>query len=220
MVNTAKAETAQAEKLLKEANGKIDVLQAEVKALKELVLTSTPSTPNKHLHPQLSQKSSHSRQSSLNQQTLNTIVINANANGTSNTNLSTQLSNGVNSTFIIAPTSTSTPGSSSSNQAHQSSLTNSNSFSKISEKSNSLQPFSGFSSKDKSSFFNKSHKRVPSHNDIQSQSKSIIDKLFSNKDKEKKDYLKLDSKNAHSNNDDENNEEYAVELAEVRANKI
>ena len=32
MVNTAKAETAQAEKLLKEANGKIDVLQAEVKA--------------------------------------------------------------------------------------------------------------------------------------------------------------------------------------------
>ena len=77
IANSAKAETAQAEKLLKEANGKIDVLQAEVKALKELVLTSTPSTPNKHLHPQLNQKNgsgSHSRQSSLNQQQLNSIL--------------------------------------------------------------------------------------------------------------------------------------------------
>lgn len=31
----------------------IEVLQAEVVALKQLVLTSTPSSPNKHLHPQI-----------------------------------------------------------------------------------------------------------------------------------------------------------------------
>lgn len=31
----------------------IDVLQAEVTALKTLVLTSTPSSPNRQLHPQL-----------------------------------------------------------------------------------------------------------------------------------------------------------------------
>ena len=34
----------------------IDVLQAEVTALKTLVITSTPSMPNKHLHPQLEPK--------------------------------------------------------------------------------------------------------------------------------------------------------------------
>lgn len=34
----------------------IDVLQAELKALKQLVLTSTPSSPNKHLHPQIDSK--------------------------------------------------------------------------------------------------------------------------------------------------------------------
>jgi len=32
----------------------VDVLQAEVNALKTLVITSTPSRPNAHLHPQLS----------------------------------------------------------------------------------------------------------------------------------------------------------------------
>lgn len=32
---------------------KIDVLQAEVTALKSLVLTSTPAAPNRHLHPQV-----------------------------------------------------------------------------------------------------------------------------------------------------------------------
>jgi len=32
---------------------KVEVLQAEVSALKQLVLTSTPSSPNKHLHPQI-----------------------------------------------------------------------------------------------------------------------------------------------------------------------
>ncbi|KAK7486622.1 hypothetical protein BaRGS_00022147, partial [Batillaria attramentaria] len=39
--------------LFEEANRMIEVLQAEVVALKQLVLTSTPSTPNKHLHPQI-----------------------------------------------------------------------------------------------------------------------------------------------------------------------
>ena len=81
MVNTAKAETAQAEKLLKEANGKIDVLQAEVSALKELVVATAPtsSTPNKHLHPYTSNPKTHKsvqhvRQSSWGQQTLNNLV--------------------------------------------------------------------------------------------------------------------------------------------------
>jgi Rab-3A-interacting protein len=31
----------------------IEILEAEVIALKQLVLTSTPSSPNKHLHPQI-----------------------------------------------------------------------------------------------------------------------------------------------------------------------
>lgn len=94
MVNAAKDETAQSNKLLNEANGKIDVLEAEVKALKALVLTSTPSEPNKHLHPQLLQSSSiikpiiHSTQL-LSQQTsinsTNTIL-------TSNTTLSSSTS--------------------------------------------------------------------------------------------------------------------------------
>jgi Rab-3A-interacting protein len=53
MVNTAQDETAQSNKLLNEANGKIDVLEAELKALKALFLTSTPSEPNRHLHPHL-----------------------------------------------------------------------------------------------------------------------------------------------------------------------
>jgi len=38
----------------------VDVLQAEVDALKTLVITSTPSQPNPHLHPQLAQSSSTS----------------------------------------------------------------------------------------------------------------------------------------------------------------
>ncbi|KAI2648619.1 Guanine nucleotide exchange factor for Rab-3A [Labeo rohita] len=49
----ANVKQAAAEKQLKEAQGKIDVLQAEVSALKTLVLTSTPSSPNRQLHPQL-----------------------------------------------------------------------------------------------------------------------------------------------------------------------
>ncbi|XP_040894000.1 guanine nucleotide exchange factor for Rab-3A [Toxotes jaculatrix] len=53
MVRDANVKQAAAEKQLKEAQGKIDVLQAEVTALKTLVLTSTPSSPNRQLHPQL-----------------------------------------------------------------------------------------------------------------------------------------------------------------------
>lgn len=53
MVREANVKQATAEKQLQEAQGKIDVLQAEVTALKTLVLTSTPSSPNRQLHPQL-----------------------------------------------------------------------------------------------------------------------------------------------------------------------
>ncbi|KAL0968833.1 hypothetical protein UPYG_G00272480 [Umbra pygmaea] len=53
MVREANVKQAGAERQLKEAEGKIDVLQAEVSALKTLVLTSTPSSPNRHAHPQL-----------------------------------------------------------------------------------------------------------------------------------------------------------------------
>jgi hypothetical protein len=173
MVNTAKAEQAHTEKLLKEANGKIDVLQAEVKALKELVLTSTPSTPNKHLHPQLSSSNehkSHSRQSSLNQQSLSNIVQNSNINN-----------------IVYPPNSTSTPSSSSSNNNLQilnvnissSNINNGKSLFKdsnnIKHSSSSNQPLSHIL---KESFFNKSHKRVPSHNDVNT--KSFVDKLFQN----------------------------------------
>lgn len=168
MVNTAKAETALAEKLLKEANGKIDVLQAEVKALKELVLTSTPSTPNKHLYPHLSssnsnsssQSKSHSRQSSLNQQSLNSVVQ----------PVSSQ-------TAIIVthnyPAATSTP-SSSSNTHLSNPLTKSDTKLTVSHSTHSFQAMP----KEKVSLFSKSHKRVPSHNDVQFHPKSLIDKLF------------------------------------------
>ena len=80
MVNTEKALTWQAEKLLKEANGKIDVLQAEVTALKEVVAASSQS---RQLHPYLAvtqkhlangKTNRHIRQSSLNQQTLNQLA--------------------------------------------------------------------------------------------------------------------------------------------------
>lgn len=88
MVREANVKQATAEKQLKEAQGKvilsmspialhsfiiylsvlvlhdfssfsqIDVLQVEVSALKTLVLTSTPSSPNRQLHPQLQQTGS------------------------------------------------------------------------------------------------------------------------------------------------------------------
>ncbi|XP_052087211.1 rab-3A-interacting protein-like isoform X2 [Mytilus californianus] len=56
MVQDANIKRMHSEKILKEANEQIDVLQAELKALKQLVLTSTPSSPNKHLHPQIDSK--------------------------------------------------------------------------------------------------------------------------------------------------------------------
>ncbi|KAF2902245.1 hypothetical protein ILUMI_03943 [Ignelater luminosus] len=53
MVQEAKEKQATAEKALRESQMKVDVLTAEVAALKTLVLTSTPSRPNPHLHPQI-----------------------------------------------------------------------------------------------------------------------------------------------------------------------
>ncbi|XP_070622747.1 guanine nucleotide exchange factor for Rab-3A isoform X2 [Erythrolamprus reginae] len=53
MVREANTKQAASEKQLREAQGKIDMLQAEVTALKTLVITSTPSSPNREFHPQL-----------------------------------------------------------------------------------------------------------------------------------------------------------------------
>uniref|UniRef100_A0A4W5KYC5 Uncharacterized protein n=1 Tax=Hucho hucho TaxID=62062 RepID=A0A4W5KYC5_9TELE len=61
MVREANVKQATAEKQLKEAQGKIDVLQAEVSALKTMVLTSTPSSPNRQAHPQLLSPGTRSR---------------------------------------------------------------------------------------------------------------------------------------------------------------
>ncbi|XP_060694817.1 guanine nucleotide exchange factor for Rab-3A-like isoform X2 [Hemiscyllium ocellatum] len=71
MVREANTKQATAEKQLREAQGKIDMLLAEVTALKTLVITSTPSSPNRELHPQLQSpskvvfKKGHSRNKSL-----------------------------------------------------------------------------------------------------------------------------------------------------------
>lgn len=65
MVYDANVSRSKCEKELQEANMKIDVLQAEVHALKELVLTSTPSKPNVHLHPQLSINESSTNQTPI-----------------------------------------------------------------------------------------------------------------------------------------------------------
>uniref|UniRef100_A0A8C5R1P0 RAB3A interacting protein n=1 Tax=Leptobrachium leishanense TaxID=445787 RepID=A0A8C5R1P0_9ANUR len=51
MVREANVKQATAEKQLKEAQGKIDVLQAEVAALKTLVLSTSPSSPTKEAQP-------------------------------------------------------------------------------------------------------------------------------------------------------------------------
>uniref|UniRef100_A0A1B6M6Y5 GDP/GTP exchange factor Sec2 N-terminal domain-containing protein n=1 Tax=Graphocephala atropunctata TaxID=36148 RepID=A0A1B6M6Y5_9HEMI len=53
MVRIANERQAAAEKALRESTMQVDVLTAEVAALKTLVLTSTPSRPNPHLHPQI-----------------------------------------------------------------------------------------------------------------------------------------------------------------------
>ncbi|XP_076062784.1 uncharacterized protein LOC143037953 isoform X2 [Oratosquilla oratoria] len=56
MVREANQRAASAERALREAAMQVEVLQAEVTALKALVLTSTPAAPNPHLHPQLINK--------------------------------------------------------------------------------------------------------------------------------------------------------------------
>lgn len=56
MVREANVRQATAERLLEESRMKSEVLAAEVAALKTLVLTSTPSRPNPHLHPQIDMK--------------------------------------------------------------------------------------------------------------------------------------------------------------------
>ncbi|XP_063992546.1 uncharacterized protein LOC135170546 [Diachasmimorpha longicaudata] len=53
MVREANTRQATAERLLEESRMKVEVLAAEVVALKTLVLTSTPAQPNPHLHPQI-----------------------------------------------------------------------------------------------------------------------------------------------------------------------
>lgn len=53
MVREANMRQATAERALKESQMQVEVLTAEVSALKTLVLTSTPSRPNPHLHPQI-----------------------------------------------------------------------------------------------------------------------------------------------------------------------
>lgn len=60
MVREANIKQAAAEKALKESTMKVDVLTAEVAALKTLVLTSTPSKPNLHLHSQCRTKEDNS----------------------------------------------------------------------------------------------------------------------------------------------------------------
>jgi len=53
LIKEANDQREHAEKMLHEAKYKLDGLQGEVKFLKSLVLTSTPSNPNRHLHPQI-----------------------------------------------------------------------------------------------------------------------------------------------------------------------
>ncbi|XP_043943929.1 rab-3A-interacting protein [Protopterus annectens] len=53
MVREANEKQATAEKQLKEAQGKIDALQAEVAALKTLVLSTSPTSPTKELQPSM-----------------------------------------------------------------------------------------------------------------------------------------------------------------------
>jgi len=81
MVQEANVKRASAEKYLAESNMKIDGLETEVAALKTLVLTSTPSQPNRHLHPQLSamdHKTNSSSQIKSNGQTTNNILLQGN----------------------------------------------------------------------------------------------------------------------------------------------
>ncbi|CAB4061110.1 RAB3IP [Lepeophtheirus salmonis] len=56
MVREANIKQASAEKKVTETQMKMEGLTTEVQALKVMVLTSTPSAPNKHLHPQIDPK--------------------------------------------------------------------------------------------------------------------------------------------------------------------
>ncbi len=178
MVNTAKAQTAQAEKLLKEANGKIDVLQAEVTALKEIVTTKNKQQ-NQLMSTATKSQNGHVRQSSLNL-TLNQI-----------------------SKMSLAPTTNSImPSITCSN----SSLNKSNSSIVLQVSSDGLPVSSDIGEKDTKPHV-KGHKRGLSHNDIQlqPQPKSFIDKLFhsstSHKEQEQKKQIieSLQSKNNQQN---------------------
>ena len=60
MVGAANSKAAASERSLEEASMKIDGLETEVKALRTLVLTSTPSKPNRHLHPQIAKSNKKS----------------------------------------------------------------------------------------------------------------------------------------------------------------
>ncbi|KAI5732472.1 hypothetical protein M8J76_000643 [Diaphorina citri] len=66
MVREANMRHATSEKLLRESKLQVDVLSAEVSALKTLVLTSTPSRPNPHLHPQIESKNSSGKEDGQN----------------------------------------------------------------------------------------------------------------------------------------------------------
>lgn len=61
MVREANVKALASEKALVESNMKVDGLYTEVAALKALVITSTPSKPNLHLHPQLDRRRSKER---------------------------------------------------------------------------------------------------------------------------------------------------------------
>jgi hypothetical protein len=207
MVNEAKAETAQSEKLLKEAKGKNEVLEAEVKALKELVLTSTPSAPNKHLHPQLSvvngssvnsthnsQQNSqhhrgassggHSRNSSLNQQSFNNLAQNLNNNNNSgnngsNSNLSAS-AGGNNPVSLQVPPKIFSVASVGGSLNTSSGIINSSGMGN--GNAGARLTNSSTSLQPLSGLSNKQqqqHRRVPSQNDLAGSTKtSFIDKLF------------------------------------------
>lgn len=178
MVNSARAEAAQSEKLLKEANGKIDVLQAEVKALKELVVNSTaPTTPHKggnaSNHLKQPNHSHHNRQSSLNQQSMAHFLT------TVPTNTSTPASNNT-STTTLSSTHLGGGGDKSITTAAASAAAGTT----LKHSATSVQPLSasmnGKEQKSSNGFFQQQlskhhHKRVPSENPSKS---SFIDKLF------------------------------------------
>ena len=92
MVQEANVKRASAEKYLAESNMKIDGLETEVAALKTLVLTSTPSQPNRHLHPQLS---------AMHNKTNGSSQIKANGQGANNSLLQGYVLNFI--TYFVLP---------------------------------------------------------------------------------------------------------------------